>query len=262
MLVCVSVLQSTAEAQRGKAFQQDEPVPARGGSGFPGFFDTHQVKSGAFALDIPYLSLWYGLSDKLSIGANGLGIISMVAEQSLYYAKLRYRLWSQDSMVSTLSTRIGYAATSNKYRSERFGFGSVTSSTAISESWGTITGTVTIGNLLANATSLDSRFMMEVTEKVRIRGLLLAGSYEHFFTKHLGILTTLGTAPVLLTEIDNPSATLAASVNDLGGIVERSFGRAFLQLRLGKWLLGAGMVVPLGAPAEVAPWGILQWKSK
>lgn len=108
-IFCVS-LSASAHAQRGISYPF-QPQPDSPSSGIAGFFDTNTSHPGTIVFDFPTMGLDYGLSEKITIGTNALGLLAtsalVLSNKNLdsYTAsgKIRFRVFSVDNWSSVLT---------------------------------------------------------------------------------------------------------------------------------------------------------------
>lgn len=104
-------LPSLAQAQRGGASSRHEPQPASASHGIPGFFDTSVADKGSVAFEFPSFAVDYGVTDRWTIGINGIAALSSTVAWSAsldldsidVYLKSRYRLFSTDKLLGAVT---------------------------------------------------------------------------------------------------------------------------------------------------------------
>jgi hypothetical protein len=127
------VLPLTAEAYRGEsAVIQDSIIDGVPSDGLPGYFDAHVAGRGRAVLEIPTMTLDYGVTENFTVGVNALPGFILLAGQPAFMGKLRYRFFSTDKLASTISVYGGgFLVTPERSEilSSSLTYGSITSNT-------------------------------------------------------------------------------------------------------------------------------------
>lgn len=117
------IFSMTALAQRGEKTLTTQILPNKPSTGVPGFFDTNLAQKGALSFEFPTFALDYGITDRLTIGTNGIPLINTLISASSsttlssggFYLKARYQLFAVHDWSSTLT---GYLFNINNFKTD------------------------------------------------------------------------------------------------------------------------------------------------
>jgi hypothetical protein len=238
-----------AEAQRGARYEVYEPSSARGPtSGFQGFFDTEQADEGTFTAELFSFAVDYGVTERWSLGTNGLTVLGLPFGFPGALVKSRYRFFETPQVVSALSAyaggfvvddALGYllAATSNT---------SVLLSSA--QRLGVSIGVVRLGGELGQVGKLN---YANLKGTVGYAGV----SYGARFTEKIGIEALI--VPVIASSVELDSAQASLSIDSMPAVSSGFgvFGRIAADFRLSEMFLITPMLLVFGntaAPLEEA----------
>ena len=243
-----------ANAQRGAAFVEQAAAPSAPQSGFPGLFDTEMAARGGVVVEVPWLSLSYGVSENLTVGTNVWAALPSAWGAPSALLMARYRHFSSARVTSVLTAYGGYAhadALAEEGKDARAFILLGTSNT-----------TVRLGSRHAlTFTGVAGRFGLRIEDE-DVDGLYEGGSLtavgvaaSHRFTatEWLGIQTTVVGLPVLIGEIDSTSQLATVDFGQASA-VDLLAARLLFQFRAGRaWLLTAGAAAQFARPI-VLPW--------
>ena len=236
-----------AHAQRGEAYALDEELAVRRSpdDGFPGLFDTQLARPGAFVVNLPASSVYYGVTRDLTLGTVLWSYLPLASGRPGASGLARYRLGSTSWFRSTADVVLaGFAVASDDHRGNApVGVGMLGSNTEFAlNRWNRVTATAWLGHVLANES--DGRHL-------GVTALSLGGTYS---------LVLASWASLNVTGLYLVSGTAAADSYgrspDVDWLVvlrpvDRLFGRGTVSLRSGSWLFNLG-AMRLGS--SVLPW--------
>lgn len=243
-LVCVMLpgVAQTAKAQRGGRFEvyrpsADQPSATKG---FQGFFDTEQLSKGTFTAELFTFSLDYGVTDRWSLGTNGLAVLGLPLGLNTLIVKSRYRFLESEQLISSLTA---YAGGIVFPASSTGGFaylGMLTSNTtyALSENHalGASFGVLRVGLEQADPGDLDYG---------SIKGTLGYGGVLYHWSVSPGFGLEALFVPLVVSSLEIDAASAAISIDSLtassDGLV--LFGRLSADFRFGSSFLLSPMML-------------------
>lgn len=233
--------QSPAYAQRGSQMplpNSDVP-PATANDGFPGFFDTNMANTNSFVFDVPTFNFDYGVNEKLTIGANGIGALFLVTTFTpILSAKLRYRLFSTENMRDTLTVYGTYAKLRKTPKNPSTMFEAVVMTnnfTYYFNERSQIYASTLVGRLQYTE-SVSSEIDYQ---KLSLTPVIVSVGYQHFFTERLGLSPLLIYNFLSKVQLDSAQAAVSTS-NSAAASSSNLMIRVNLDVKLGdSFLLSA-----------------------
>jgi hypothetical protein len=247
LCLCAGLWSAAAHAQRGEAYALDEELAVRRSpdDGFPGLFDTQLAREGAFIVNLPASSVYYGVTRDLTLGTVLWSYLPLAYGRPGASGLARYRLGSSSWFRSTADVVLaGFAVESDDHHSNApVGIGMLGSNTEFAlNRWNRVTATVWLGHVIARETG---------GRQLGVTALSVGGSYSLVLASWAslnatGLYLVSGTAAA-------DSYGGSADVDWLGVIrpSDRLFARGMLSLRSGSWLFNLGGM-RLGS--SVLPW--------
>ena len=247
LCLCAGLWSDTAHAQRGEAYALNEELSVRRSpdDGFPGLFDTQLARPGAFVVNLPASSVYYGVTRDLTLGTVLWSYLPLAYGRPGASGLARYRLGSTSWFRSTADVILaGFAVASDDHHGNApVGVGMLGSNTEFAlNRWNRVTATAWLGHVLANES--DGRHL-------GVTAFSLGGTYSLVLTPWAslnvtGLYLISGTAAA-------GSYGSATDVDWLGVIRpgDRLFARGTVSLRSGSWLFNLG-AMRLGS--SLLPW--------
>jgi hypothetical protein len=239
-------LSTPARAQRGEAYLAQQPPSETPLSGFPGLFDTNTVDRHGVAASLPSTSVDVGITEQLTVGTylgsmlpNAFGVRALAL-------KARYRLYSDGRLTAVVDGLAGGASWDEQGEARRLTV---------------LLAGLNVSYQLSRRNTLTAAFLGGAVSgpvddmTLELSGAVVALSYQASFTPRLALELTALTAPVAAGTVE--SEFLLGSVrwkDDAESLFRRSFVRALLALRLGRWLLEGGGIAGAVVPTGVVPW--------
>lgn len=244
------LVSADARAQRGADFIAQDEIDQGPRANFPGIFDTTTLARGQSLFSLPAMGIDYGVTDNLSVGSNGILLLSNLGLQPTFFARARYRFHSSERWRSVIDAAAGVART-NTEDVTVFGdfvmFGSnVTYRRSALHSF--------TGSALAFRLGVDVDEGAETSEvNTSFAGLILAFTHELAPSDWFSLRTSLVFAPAIRGAIDEIGSTVTIEAGGTQALLQRNGLRLLASVRLGRqWLLtGGGMLVafsPYGLP--------------
>jgi len=247
LCLCAGLWSDTAHAQRGEAYALNEELSVRRSpdDGFPGLFDTQLARPGAFVVNLPASSVYYGVTHDLTLGTVLWSYLPLAYGRPGASGLARYRLGSTSWFRSTADVILaGFAVASDDHHGNApVGVGMLGSNTEFAlNRWNRVTATAWLGHVLANES--DGRHL-------GVTAFSLGGTYSLVLAPWAslnvtGLYLISGTAAA-------DSYGSATDVDWLGVIRpgDRLFARGTVSLRSGSWLFNLG-AMRLGS--SLLPW--------
>ncbi len=244
-----------ARAQRGEGFVPQAPSPGSPLSGFPGLFDAHTVERGRVSVSLPTTSIDVGATDNLSVGTYAIPLLVNLGGVPTFALRLRYRFFSTGRIVSVLDATGGFLWSSSSDEAEpqvRFTVALFANNTALHLGERQIlTLSLLVGRLSMGVE--DRSEMLPTDAQIDALGLLVGLSYQANLARWLSLRAGVFTVPIVQGVVDSTSASVTARSNDPRTILDRSFVRALVGLRLGNWLLEGGAFASADLGSAI-PW--------
>jgi hypothetical protein len=240
-----------AWAQRGSNYEPKSLPPQTPLTGFPGLFDTNVADEGSLVVGMPSFAVDYGLTDHLSVGANGWSLLPLVSGVPSIIVKTRYRFLSESSVQSTVSLHGGYIGfrPSSGPRIDAF-LSILTNNTSF------FIGDQTLLNLSLLRFSVSGTSGQRTDldySAIGFTGYFAAIGGQHFFGKSFGAGVLL--MQPLYVDIAVDSAVASGNVNSFVSAGSSSYPgiRLMGEFRLGKrWLLSPGAFISYSDPQPAA----------
>lgn len=247
LCLCAGLWSEAAHAQRGEAYALNEELAVRRSpdDGFPGLFDTQLARPGAFVVNLPASSVYYGVTPDLTVGTVLWSYLPLAYGRPGASGLARYRLGSSSWFRSTADVVLGglAVASDDHHGNAPIAVGMLGSNTEFAlNRWNRVTATAWLGHVLANESQGRHLGMTAVA---------LGGTYS---------LVLASWASLNVTGLYLISGTAATesygNVMDVDwtGMIrpgDRLFARGTLSLRSGSWLFNLG-AMRLGP--SVLPW--------
>jgi hypothetical protein len=250
--LCLSIvaLPSLASAQRADCYgRQDDPRLRTPSSDFPGLFDANMAADGTVVGYLPWLSLFWGVNDRLTLGTNLLYALPLVTGSPGALLSARYRFYSTPDVQTVIDVLAGGFRVHDEQSNELIRHTLLLTSVHTAFSFGDaheLTVSLLAGNLdVAIDTTKNS-------DDVALTGVGVAVAYVfaplHWFALNALVVATPIVTGVAETRSLRVEANLAAS----SGFFDRLLYRAHASFRVGRhWLFEAGA---LGAGVHILPW--------
>lgn len=240
-----------ARAQRGQGEATQTPPPKTPLTGFPGAFDTNLADPGSLVLDIPSLSVDYGLTENLTVGTNGWFALPVLVGSPAIFVKARYRFFSDDSFASAITGYGGFLHSSGEGED-----GDVESSNG---SLVMLSSTNTFylspeTTLTAFLWFLQLGFAQGERGDVDYASAKISSTFfglnlQHWFNDRVGPALLAFVGAQSSTEIDSAGLSVRAS-SGLSFLSQGAyFVRGLVEFRAGRWLFSPGLFTS-GAPEE------------
>ena len=244
--VCAGLWSPEAHAQRGEAYALKEELAVHSSpdDGFPGIFDTQVVRKGAFVVNLPATSVYYGISDDLTVGTVLWSFLPLAYGRPGASVQARYRLGSTSWFRSTADVILaGLTVPSDDRGNAPIGIGVLGSNTEFAlNRWNRLTATVWLAHVLESETH---------NRQLDVSALSIGGTYSLVLASWAslnatGLYLVSGTA-------GSSSYGAALDVDWIGAIQpgDRLLARGTLSLRSGSWLFNLGA---MRVGASILPW--------
>ncbi len=89
-------------AYRGESIEQLPPLESPAGR-LPGYMDAYVAPRGELIFELPTFSLDYGVTDRLTVGANLMATAMILSEAPAFALKTRYLFFSNEKVASSLT---------------------------------------------------------------------------------------------------------------------------------------------------------------
>lgn len=246
----IVALPSIANAQRADCYgRQDDPRLHMPTSDFPGLFDANMAADGSVVGYLPWLSLFWGVNDRLTLGTNVLYALPLVTGSPGALLSARYRFYSTPDVQTVLDVLAGgfrvHDDKANETTSHTLLLTSVHTAFSLGDAH-ELTVSVLAGNL---DIAIDST---KNSDDVALTGVGVAVAYV-FAPLRWFALNALVVATPIVTGVDETrSLRVEANLAASSGFFARLLYRAHASFRSGKhWLFEGGA---LGAGVHVLPW--------
>ncbi|MEY4575760.1 MAG: hypothetical protein RL701_463 [Pseudomonadota bacterium] len=236
-------------AQRAEHFGREDPPARNATSDFPGLFDTNLAAKGTVVGYLPWLSAYWGVTDRLTLGTNLLYALPLVTGSPGGLISARYRFYSSPSLQTVLDGIVGGFEIRNKDSNERSSHSLVL--TAVHTAIALAPEHELTVSVMAGNVALATETSTELTD-VALTGLGIGAGYAYFPTHWFAVRAFVLTTPLVAGVAETNTLRLEANLSASSGFFQRLLYRAMASFRLGNhWLLEIGV---LGVGVQPLPW--------
>jgi hypothetical protein len=249
-LLGLLALPSFARAQRAEHYGSQEAPRTRSATrDYPGLFDTNMAAPGTVVGNLPWLSLYWGVSERLTLGTNVLYAVPLLFGSPGGLLSARYRFYSTGAVQTVLDAIAGgfriHDTDTNERTSHSVILSAVHTTVTLSGAH-ELTFSVLGGNL---DVAVDTK---REDDDVALTGVGVGAGYAWLRSRWFSLRGYVLLTPIVTGVIDTRSARVEADLAESSGIFERLLYRGYASFRAGgHWLFEAGVV---GAGVHVSPW--------